>query len=205
MPASKSDTPRFVHLHLHTEYSLLDGGNTIPRLVDQVAALGMDAVAVTDHGNLHAAIEFHDHARKKGIKPILGIEAYVARGDRGDRTRTGVMDGGFHLVLLAENMVGWRNLLHLSSDAYINGFYYKPRTDKSKLEAHSEGLIAINGHLGSSIAHQLVQYERDRRDEHWERALEEARWHQRVFGPNQRHSSLLLGGDCEGEAKWHVP
>ncbi len=185
MPASKSDTPRFVHLHLHTEYSLLDGGNTIPRLVDQVAALGMDAVAVTDHGNLHAAIEFHDHARKKGIKPILGIEAYVARGDRGDRTRTGVMDGGFHLVLLAENMVGWRNLLHLSSDAYINGFYYKPRTDKSKLEDHSEGLIAINGHLGSSIAHQLVQYERDRRDEHWERALEEARWHQRVFGPNQ--------------------
>jgi DNA polymerase-3 subunit alpha len=76
MPASKNDTHKFVHLHLHTEYSLLDGGNTVPRLVDQVAALGMDAVAVTDHGNLHAAIEFHDYARKKGIKPILGIDAY---------------------------------------------------------------------------------------------------------------------------------
>ena len=139
MPASKKDSHKFVHLHLHTEYSLLDGGNTVPRLVDQVAALGMDAVAVTAHGNLHAAIEFHDYARKKGIKPILGIEAYVARGDRGDRTRTGVMDGGYHLVLLAENMVGWKNLLHLSSDAFINGFYYKPRTDKSKLEDHSEG------------------------------------------------------------------
>ena len=135
MPTPSPD-PGFVHLHLHSEYSLLDGGNTVPKLVARVKELGMDAVAITDHGNLHAAIEFHDHARREGIKPILGIEAYVAPGDRTDRSRTDMTHGGFHLVLLAENMTGWRNLMKLSSDAFINGFYYKPRTDKSMLAEH---------------------------------------------------------------------
>lgn len=114
--------PQFVHLHLHSEYSLLDGGNRIERLVERVKELGMDAVALTDHGNLHGAVEFYNAAREVGVKPILGIEAYVALGDRGDRTHTGVKDGGFHLVLLAENLTGWRNLMKLSSDAYLNGF-----------------------------------------------------------------------------------
>ena len=105
----------FVHLHLHSEYSLLDGGNRVHRLVDRVKALGMDSVAVTDHGNLHAAFEFHAAAREAGIKPILGIEAYVAPdrdgrpGDRRDRTRTGVSDGGFHLVLLALDLLRLNN------------------------------------------------------------------------------------------------
>ena len=127
--AKDSTSPGFVHLHLHTEYSLLDGGNRVGDLVAKVKELGMDAVAVTDHGNLHAAMEFHDAARAIGIKPILGIEAYVAPdregkpGDRRDRTHTGVADGGFHLVLLAQNLTGWRNLMRLSSDAYFNGFY----------------------------------------------------------------------------------
>ena len=132
----------FVHLHLHSEYSLLDGGNRIKKLVDRVKTLGMTAVAVTDHGNLHAAFEFHAAARAAGIKPILGIEAYVAPdregkpGDRRDRTRTGVADGGFHLVLLSLDLGGWRNLVKLSSDAFRNGFYYKPRMDKSTLDQH---------------------------------------------------------------------
>ena len=178
--------PRFAHLHLHTEYSLLDGGNTIGRLIDRVKACGMEAVAVTDHGNLHAAVEFYTRAKAAGIKPILGIEAYVAIGDRRERKQTGIADGGFHLVLLAEDQRGWRNLLKLSSDAYLNGFYYKPRMDKSTLEQFRGGLIAINGHLGSSLAHHLTLFERTGREEHWRAAIEEARWHQEVFGPNER-------------------
>ena len=162
-----SDSPMpsgFVHLHLHSEYSLLDGANRVGRLVDRVKELGMDAVAVTDHGNLHAAFEFHAAARAAGIKPILGIEGYVAPdrdgkpGDRHDRTHTGVADGGFHLVLLAMDLDGWRHLMRLSSDAYLNGFYYKPRMDKSTLQEWNQGLIAINGHLGSSIAHHLTNF-----------------------------------------------
>ncbi|MCH2161103.1 MAG: DNA polymerase III subunit alpha [Phycisphaerales bacterium] len=191
--------PRFVHLHLHSEYSLLDGGNRVKRLVDRVAELGMDAVAVTDHGNLHAAMEFHDAARAAGIKPILGIEAYVAPdrdgkpGNRRDRTHTGVADGGFHLVLLAQNIDGWRNLMRLSSDAYLNGFYYKPRMDKSTLSEFNEGIIAINGHLGSSLAHHLVQFARSNEQEHWDLAVAEAKWHAENFGP-----------DAEGEPRFYI-
>ena len=180
----------FVHLHLHTQYSLLDGANRIDQLIDRVRTLGMDAVAMTDHGNLHGAVEFYSKARAAAIKPILGIEAYVApdvggrASDRTDRTRTGVADGGFHLVLLAENEVGWHHLIQLSSDSFQNGFYYKPRMDKSTLEQWGDGLIAINGHLGSSLAHHLESYERSGEAQHWQRALEEARWHAAVFKPN---------------------
>jgi len=185
--------PRFVHLHLHSEYSLLDGGNRIRKLVSRVKELGMDAVAVTDHGNLFGALEFYMTAREAGVKPILGIEAYVAPGDRRDRTHTGIMDGGFHLVLLAQDMQGWRNLLKLSSDSFLNGFYYKPRMDKSTLRELNAGLIAINGHLGSSIAHHLDQFVRTNQQRHWEAALEEARWHAETFGP-----------DAAGEPRFYV-
>ena len=189
MPATTTDQSsqtRFCHLHLHSEYSLLDGGNTIGKLVDRVRELGMDAVAVTDHGNLFGAIEFHDKARAAGIKPILGIEAYVAPGDRTSRTRSDCprSDRGHHLVLLAETMEGWENLVKLSSDAFLHGFYHNPRMDKTTLERWSGGIIAINGHLGSSLAHLLERYEREPSDRHWEAALEEARWHQATFGPN---------------------
>ncbi len=178
--------PRFVHLHLHSEYSLLDGGNRFEALVRRVRELGMDAVALTDHGNLHGAMEFHAAAKAAGVKPILGIEAYVAPGDRRDRTHTGIADGGFHLVLLAETLEGWRNLMKLSSDAFINGFYYKPRMDKSTLAERSRGLIAINGHLGSSLAHHLVQFADGKDPKHWRAALEEAAWHRDTFGRNER-------------------
>jgi DNA polymerase-3 subunit alpha len=176
---------RFTHLHLHTEYSLLDGGNRIDRLIEQVKAMGMDTVAVTDHGNLHAAVEFYKAAKKAKIKPILGIEAYVAAGDRRHRIRTGIQDGGFHLVLLAENNAGWANLMRLSSDAYLNGFYYKPRMDKETLGEWSQGLIAINGHLGSSIAYHLVAFEKTGDSSHWDAAVEEAKWHAETFGTNE--------------------
>ncbi len=176
-------TPRksFVHLHLHSEYSLLDGGNRVDKLVDRVAELGMDAVAITDHGNMHAAIPFYNLAKKKGIKPILGVEAYIAPRDRHDRTYTGVKDGGFHLVMLAENLKGWENLLYLCSEAYLTGFYYKPRMDRELLEKHNEGIIAINGHLGSEIAHHMVKYEQTRDQSHWDNAIEVAQWYRKVF------------------------
>ncbi|MCC7409876.1 MAG: DNA polymerase III subunit alpha, partial [Phycisphaeraceae bacterium] len=148
--------------------------------------LGMDAVALTDHGNMHGAIEFYNAAKAAGIKAILGIEAYVAPGARTVRETTGVADGGFHLVLLAENLTGWQNLLKLSSDSYIQGFYYRPRMDRSTLEQWGDGLIAINGHLGSSIAHHLTRYVQSHDEKNYQAALDEARWHMQVFKPNEK-------------------
>ncbi len=173
----------FAHLHLHTEYSLLDGGNRVDKLLDRVKALGMDAVACTDHGNIFGAVAFYQAAKERGIKPILGVEAYVALGSRTDRTYTGVSDGGYHLVLLAENDIGWRNLLVLCSEAYLTGFYFKPRVDKELLEKHAEGLIAINGHLGSELGELLLEYETSRDERAWTRAVEAAKWHAKVFKP----------------------
>src|SRR6185369_698248 len=139
----------------------LDGGNRVDKLMDRVKELGMKAVACTDHGNMFGAVAFYTAAKDRGIKPILGVEAYVAPGDRTDRTFTGVSDGGYHLVLLAETNKGWENLLVLCSEAYLTGFYFKPRIDRELLEKHSDGLIAINGHLGSEIGEHLLAFERN--------------------------------------------
>jgi DNA polymerase-3 subunit alpha len=182
----------FVHLHLHSEYSLLDGGNRVDKLVDRVKELGMDAVAITDHGNMHAAIQFYNIARKQGIKPILGVEAYVAPGDRRDRTYTGVADGGFHLVMLAETLKGWENLLYLCSEAYLSGFYFKPRMDREILEKHSEGIIVINGHLGSEIAHHMVKYEQTRDQSHWDNAVKVCDWHRETFKGSEKGPGFYL-------------
>ncbi len=189
----------FVHLHLHTEYSLLDGGNRIDKLVRRVKELGMEAVAITDHGNLHGAVAFAQACKAEGIRPILGVEAYVAPGDRRDRTYTGTGDGGFHLVLLAETDEGWGNLLRLCSEAYLTGFYYKPRIDRALLAAHSRGLIAINGHLGSEIGDHLLAFERTRDESHWRSAEESARWHAGVFNVPGEDPRFYL------ELQHHVP
>ncbi len=191
----------FVHLHLHSEYSLLDGGNRVDKLVQRVKQLGMDAVAVTDHGNMFGAVALYNTCKEKGIKPILGVEAYVAPGDRTDRTYTGVSDGGYHLVLLAENRTGWDNLLHLCSEAYLTGFYFKPRIDRALLEQRSEGIIAINGHLGSEIGEHLLTYEQSGDSKHWDRAVESAAWHARVFAgsPDPAASRFFL------EMQHHIP
>ena len=132
----------FTHLHTHTEYSLLDGLSTIPDLVARAKALGQDALAITDHGNLHGALQFYEEARANEIKPIIGIEGYVAPGsrfDRGAASRT-----PFHLTLLAQNETGYRNLLKLSTASHLEGFYYRPRVDRELLEQHNEGLIALS-------------------------------------------------------------
>jgi DNA polymerase III subunit alpha len=189
----KNTNKSFVHLHLHSEYSLLDGGNKIDALLQRVQDFGMESVAVTDHGNLYGAFEFYTKARAVGVKPILGIEAYVAIGDRKERKQTGIRDGGFHLVLLAENRVGWNNLVKLSSDSFANGFYYKPRMDHDTLEQYSDGIIAINGHFGSSIAYHLCNFVDSGSDDDWNLALEEAKWHAKTFSPN----------DC-GEPRFYI-
>ncbi|HSG01381.1 MAG TPA: DNA polymerase III subunit alpha, partial [Vicinamibacterales bacterium] len=141
----------FVHLHLHTEFSLLDGACRIGEMLDRVAELKMPAVAVTEHGNLFSAVTFHDEAIKRGIKPILGCEVYVAPGDRRDRSgQPG--ETANHLVLLAENAEGFHNLIRLVSSGYTDGFYYKPRIDKDLLAAHAQGLIGLSSCLKGEVA-----------------------------------------------------
>ena len=140
-------SPRFVHLHCHSHYSLLDGASQLPDLVRHVKALGMPAVAFTDHGNLYGAVEFLREAKSAGILPIVGMEAYVAPGRRTERSGGGTSghEYAFHLTLLAKNGAGFRNLMRLSSLSFLEGFYYKPRIDKEILERHSEGLICLSG------------------------------------------------------------
>ena len=144
----------FVHLHLHTEYSLLDGACRIDEMLDQVAALDMPAVAITEHGNLFSAISFHDAARKRGVKPIIGCEVYVANGSR--LTKSGVPgETANHLVLLASTATGYHNLIKLVSAGYTEGFYYKPRIDKDLLAVHAEGLIGLSSCLKGEVATRL--------------------------------------------------
>ncbi len=190
---------QFVHLHLHTEYSLLDGGNRVDKLVNRVAELGMTAVGVTDHGNIFGAVSVYQACKEKGIKPILGVEAYVTPPGkpRQDRTYSGGGEGGYHLVILCENNEGWRNLLVLCSEAYLTGFYYKPRIDRELLEKHSAGLIAINGHLGSEIGEHLLDYERTGDEKYWKLAVESAEWHARVFSGNG-------GADRGGPPRFYI-
>ena len=143
----------FVHLHLHTEFSLLDGACRIDELLDEAANFGMPAIAVTEHGNMFSSVVFHDHARARGLNPILGCEVYVAQGSRHDRS--GSQTETNHLVLLAENETGYRNLIKLTSAGYTEGFYYKPRIDKELLAEHSEGLIGLSSCLKGEVASAL--------------------------------------------------
>jgi len=146
----------FTHLHLHSQYSLLDGAVTFDKLLKKCKRLNMDSVAVTDHGNLFGAVEFYSKAKKADIKPIIGIEAYLAPKSRFDKQKTSISNAAFHLVLLAQNNTGYKNLLKLSSIGYTEGFYYRPRIDMEVLEELNEGLIAstacIKGQIPSMLA-----------------------------------------------------
>lgn len=148
---------QFVHLHLHTQYSLLDGANQLDPLFRQVKAFGMPAVAMTDHGNLFGAIDFYQKAKAQGVKPIIGCEAYLAPGSRRQREGLLAHNDYFHLILLATNQTGYHNLIKLSSKAYLEGFYYKPRIDKDLLQEHHEGLIALSGCLSGEIPYLIGQ------------------------------------------------
>lgn len=166
----------FVHLHLHTEFSLLDGACRIDELLDEAVRLKMPAVAVTEHGNMFSSVIFHDHARARGLNPILGCEVYVAPGDR--RTKSGNPgETQNHLVLLAETNEGYHNLIKLVSAGYTEGFYYKPRIDKELLAQHSKGLIGLSSCLKGEVAEGLWK-QQDRR------SVEAAAAYRDILGPN---------------------
>ncbi len=175
----------FVHLHLHTEYSLLDGACRIDEVLDQAVKLKMPAIAVTEHGNLFSSVIFHDHARARGLKPILGCEVYVAPGDR--RTKSGNPgETQNHLVLLAETLEGYHNLIKLVSAGYTEGFYYKPRIDKELLARHAKGLIGLSSCLKGEVAEGL-SHRQERR------AIEAAASYRDVLGQ----------GNFFLEMQWH--
>ncbi len=163
----------FTHLHTHTEFSLLDGFSRIPQLMDRAQELGQEAIGLTDHGVLYGAVQFYKEAKARGIKPIIGIEAYVAQKSRHDRTAEA--KSPYHMTLLAKNETGYRNLLMLSTKAHLEGYYYKPRMDKELLEQHHEGIIALSGCPTGEISRYL-------RDGRFEQAVTAARYYKELFG-----------------------
>ncbi len=178
----------FVHLHVHSEYSLLDGAARLKKLVDRAAALGFPAIALTDHGNLFGAIDFYQHARGAGIKPILGCELYVAPGSRFERAPTdGQYEGANHVTVLVRNETGYHNLIKLVSKGYLEGFYYKPRVDKELLAQHSDGLLVLSGCLNSEVSRLLLAGEE-------RKALEVAGWYADVFGRDYYFTEIQAHG-----------
>ena len=170
---------QFVHLHNHSEYSLLDGYGHVEDMVNRAAELGQPAMALTDHGNVYAAIDFYKAAKSAGIKPIIGMEGYVAFGSRHERTAAEGASGGSqpHITLLAENLTGYRNLLQLASKAHLEGFYYRPRVDRDLLAEYSEGVIVLSGCLSGELARDVLRMGGDLSS-----ARETAGWYKEVFG-----------------------
>jgi DNA polymerase-3 subunit alpha len=178
----------FVHLHVHSEYSLLDGAAQLEKLVAKAKELRFPAIALTDHGNLFGAIDFYLAAQKAGVKPILGCELYVAPGSRRER---GSQDGGYeganHLTVLVRNRTGYKNLIKLVSKAYLEGFYYKPRVDRELLAQHAEGLLVLSGCLNSEVSRLLSAGDALR-------ARETAGWYREVFGKDHYFMEVQAHG-----------
>ncbi|WP_297689832.1 DNA polymerase III subunit alpha [uncultured Anaerococcus sp.] len=166
-------TTKFTHLHLHTEYSLLDGYSRIDKLLDKCLDLGMDSVAITDHGSMYGVIEFYKQATKKGIKPIIGCEVYVSEKDHKIKDPTNKRY--YHLILLAENETGYKNLVKIVSEAYVNGFYYKPRVSFDFIKDHTEGLIALSACLNGEVNQRILEND-------MEAALSTAKKYEDAFG-----------------------
>jgi DNA polymerase III subunit alpha len=183
----------FVHLHCHSEYSLLDGANRIDDLIGRALEFEQPALAITDHGNLHGAWEFQEKAKKAGLKPIIGMEAYVAPGDRRARDRVGGDRGKpyYHLVLLAQNATGYKNLVKLSSLAYTEGFYAKPRVDRELLAKYNEGIVVSSACMAGEIAHHLLSDEYDQ-------ARAAASWYADVF--RDRYYLEVQAHDTDNQA-----
>lgn len=184
---------KFTHLHTHSHYSLLDGLAKIDDLVNRAKELGMEAIALTDHGNLYGAIEFYKKAKKAGIKPIIGVETYVAPFGRFNK-RPKIDDRRYHLILLAANQTGWKNLIHLVTKSHLEGFYYKPRIDKELLRQHHEGLIGLSACLSGEIAKFILA---DKYEEAKKAALE----YQEILGPENFYLELGSHAKIEGGTK----
>jgi len=178
----------FVHLHLHSQFSLLDGANRLGDVVDAAVRNEMPAVALTDHGNMFGAIDFYNRAHRAGIKPIIGIEAYTTEGDHRERTRG--PSGNNHLVLLARNETGFKNLIKLSSRAYLEGFYYKPRMDRALLREFGDGIIALSACLKGEVCDKITQ---NRIDD----AEETAKEFREIFGEENYYLELQDHGITE--------
>jgi DNA polymerase-3 subunit alpha len=178
----------FVHLHLHTEYSLLDGACRLDRLMEKATELNFPAMAITDHGVLYGAIDFYQAAREKGIKPIIGCEMYVAPGSRFDKkSSNGGRDAYNHLGLLARDETGYKNLVKLATAAHLEGYYYKPRVDKELLSAHKDGLIALSGCLASEISQLIVKDQLDK-------ARDTIDWFKQTLGPENFYLEIQNHG-----------
>ena len=181
----------FVHLHLHTEYSLLDGACRVDKLIEKAHELKFPALAITDHGAMHGVIDFYQAAREKGIKPIIGCEVYVAPGSRRDKkTSSGGRDVYHHLGLLAKDATGYKNLIQLTTAAHLEGYYYKPRIDKEILAAHKEGLIAMSGCLASEIPDWILKDQLDK-------ARDAVDWFKQTLGPENFYLELQNHGIAE--------
>jgi DNA polymerase-3 subunit alpha len=165
----------FVHLHCHSHYSLLDGASRIPELVARAKELGMNSLALTDHGNLYGAIEFYRECRAAGINPVLGYEAYVATGKRSEREARRRGEAAFHLTLLARNRTGFQNLVRLASAAFLEGYHYVPRIDKELLAAHHEGIVCLSGCASGEFSEYILKNQLDE-------AARLAEWFARLFG-----------------------
>lgn len=192
-------TRPFAHLHCHSHYSLLDGASPIDRLVERTVEHGMNALALTDHGNLHGAIEFYRTCRKHSINPVIGYEAYITSGSHrsksaADREQT------FHLTLLCQNRTGFRNLVKLASIAALEGFYHKPRIDRELLQAHSEGLICLSGCVSSEFNQKILAGRPDERGEWLNAACEVAGWFHRLFGDRYFVEIMNNGVDVQRAA-----
>lgn len=187
----------FVHLHCHTHYSLLDGANRIPELVEQTKKLGMTAAAITDHGNLFGAIEFYTECKAAGINPVIGYEAYLAPGSRTDKTPARRGEAYSHLTLLAKNVTGFKNLIKLSSLAYTEGFYHAPRIDREILEEHAEGLVCLSGCLAGEFNDWILKGE-------VQKAESLAAWFSKLFKKDYyieiQNNGLELQDQCTLEA-----
>jgi DNA polymerase-3 subunit alpha len=178
----------FVHLHVHSEYSLLDGAAQLEKLVHKAKALRFPALALTDHGNLFGAVDFYLAAQKAGIKPILGCELYVAPGGRRERaSQEGGYEGANHLTVLVRDLAGYRNLIKLVSKAYLEGFYYKPRVDKELLAAHADGLLVLSGCLNSEVSRLIAAGD-------VEQARQTAGWYRDVFGKDHYFMEVQAHG-----------
>src|SRR5689334_8328181 len=178
----------FVHLHLHTEYSLLDGACRLDRLMEKAHELNFGSLAITDHGVLYGAIDFYQAAAGKGIKPIVGCEVYVAPGSRLDKkTTNGGRDVYHHLVLLAKDETGYANLIKLVTAAHLEGYYYKPRIDKELLAEHKEGLLALSGCLASEVPDLILK-------EDLQKARETVDWFKQTLGSENFYLELQNHG-----------
>ncbi|HEY5724938.1 MAG TPA: DNA polymerase III subunit alpha, partial [Methylomirabilota bacterium] len=178
----------FVHLHVHSEYSLLDGAAQLDGLVQKAKDLAFPAIALTDHGNLFGAVDFYSAAKKAGVKPIVGCELYVAPGSRFERSsQDGGYEGASHATVLVRNETGYRNLIKLVSKAYLEGFYYKPRVDRELLAQHADGLLVLSGCLNSEVS-KLLSAGEDAK------AKQVAGWYQDVFGRDHYFMELQSHG-----------